>query len=128
MRRTTPGSSPYGREPRRASPDSFRRTRRNFGLPDTCTPSRGGLRGRIGCGAGDGLPEHVAHEPSDADVLPGLGDDPVDDVAHGHVRIADERLLQETELLVVLLHLAGDDLLDHRVRLAGRLGLLPVNL
>src|SRR5262245_44162367 len=119
MRATTSGSRPNWRAPMSASPDSFRRRRRYFEPRGSAAAARpiGRLLGRRrGLGAaGFRLPEDEAREPPDPDALTGLRDDVVNDFLHRHRGIAHERLLQEAGLLVVLLHLAGDDLLDHRL-------------
>ena len=52
----------------------------------------------------------------------------VDQLLHRHAFVLDEVLLVQTILFVKLFHLAADDLLDHRFRLARRLRLFLVNL
>src|SRR5271157_3749778 len=66
---------------------------------------------------------YVAHleagKALDRDVLAELADDGRDELRHGHGLVLDEGLLIQADLLVELAHLAFDDLLDHRSRLAG---------
>src|SRR6267142_2226483 len=130
MARMTSNSRPNGLDPMRASPESLRRTLRYRGsLTTRPAPSEeGSLSRRVIRSLPVVLAEHEPGEPLDPDVLAGLGDDVVDDVLHGQVRIAHERLLHEAEFLVELLHPAGDDLLHHGRRLPRRGGLLPVDL
>ncbi len=83
------------------------------------------LRGGIG---GDSAFAHLeAHEAPDGDVLAQLGDHLADQLADGHRLVLDEVLLVEAVFLVELFHLAVDDFLDHRFRLAGGARLLFVD-
>src|SRR5882672_11189705 len=136
MRRTMSGSRPNWRGPIRASPESLSRILRYFA--SLATPATlGGPGGPIGSArrvagalrlARLVLAEHEPGEPLDPDVLAALGDDGGNHLPDRQVRVADEGLLHQAELLVELLHLAGDDLLHHRVGLAGGARLLPVDL
>src|SRR5579862_9302789 len=66
---------------------------------------------------------HVTHleagEALHRDVLAQLADHRGDQLRHRHGLVLDEGLLVEADLLVEFAHLALDDLLDHRSRLAG---------
>src|SRR5712692_10259335 len=131
MRWMTAGSRPNWRGPMRASPLSFRRILRYLGSLPTPAPdcaARRSARGADRILACPVLAEDEAREPLHPDVLPRLADHAADSILDRDVRIAHERLLHQAELLIELLHLAGDDLLDHRLRLPGGPRLLPVDL
>src|SRR6185503_1468574 len=105
-RSSEPGSMPTFAEPARISPLSLSRTRRG----------EGSIR--------SGVPDPEPHEAPDDDVLAQLGDRLVEQVLHLPVRVPNRRLLEETDLLVVLLDLPIHDLLENGLRLARRLRLL----
>src|SRR5438105_249078 len=79
-----------------ASPESFRRTRWWIG-PSSATSA-------------DLFPELVAGEAPHRDLLPHLGGDLVDQLAHGLRVVADERLVQQDPVLVERGELALHDL------------------
>src|SRR5437764_10609086 len=66
------------------------------------------------------LAERVAGKTSHLDVFADHRDRRVDFVLYRALpfRVAEERLLEQTVLLVELLHLPGQDLVEHRLRLA----------
>src|SRR5512133_703962 len=76
------------------------------------------------------LAEHVAREAADLDVLADLRDRLGDDVLDLLLVVLHERLLEEAELAVELLDLAGRDLLEDRLGLLllARLGLRDLAL
>src|SRR5436309_181994 len=113
---------PNSRPPMRASPESFRRILRYAGLgPAAFTGSFGG-------GFFEAIAEPEADEPPDADVLADPGDVLGDQLADRDLRVLDEGLLQQAELLVELGELPVDDLLDDLRGLARSSRLLPVDL
>src|SRR4051812_4869536 len=66
-------STPYSREPIRASPESFRRMRRKAGLPSPSTCAT--ARNPNAPGDGPSVAHLEAREPADHDVLARLGRD-----------------------------------------------------
>src|SRR5688572_32267436 len=70
------------------------------------------------------LAELEPHEPADLDVLADLRDQLLLDLIDRLVGVLHERLVEETDLLHPLRELTLDHLLDHRLGLAGLLGLL----
>src|SRR5687767_273583 len=105
---TTPGSIPNPRSPARASPESLRTMRRK---------RRPVLRSDL-----------VAGESPDDDVFAKSLDRFADDIRHLSIRILDVGLIEQADVLIPLLELAGRDLLDDFVRLARVACLLTVNL
>src|SRR5690554_1178611 len=73
-------------------------------------------------GTGEPFATLEPSEPTYCDVLAQLGDGLLDQLAYGLVAILYEGLLQQAHLAVVLLDTAGDDLLDHVLRLPFGLG------
>src|SRR3989442_2813076 len=119
---------PYSASPARISPESFSRMRRN--LISMSGPSRAN-------GVGPAPPSFLlaqleAREAPHGDVLAQLGDRGLDALLHRHLRVLDERLLEEHDILVQLLDTPGDHLLDDSGgrprlrRLGGEDGLLAL--
>src|SRR5918996_689696 len=102
----------------KASPESFRRTRRNSGLePRPATGSPAGSRATAPP-LGDLLPELEPGEPADLHLLPDLGAGLSDQLTHGLGVVFHEGLIQQAGVLEERLQLALDDPVDHEVGLA----------
>src|SRR5712692_4878041 len=96
-----------------------------------CTGVAGERRGLLSGSGGwraAGLANLEAHKTPYRDVFAEVGNQLVNELPDGQRLVLNEVLLVQTCFLVKLLHLSGDDLLDHRSRLAGRAGLLAVDL
>src|SRR6266513_5760587 len=108
-RSSATASRPCPCSPASTSPLSFRRTRRREGLTRSV------------------LSDAELGEAAHDDVLAQLRDGLVHEILHLPLRIADRRLLQETDLLVVLVDLSLDDLREDRLGLPGAARLLREN-
>src|SRR5215469_14283624 len=145
MRSSVGGWIPYFPSPIRASPESLRRMRRyrrgvgavtfdrfypapgggsnealptpGLGLATRLVDGLGDLGGEVLLLLLDALAHLVPGEPADGDVLPDLRDGLGHHLVDLLLVVLHERLVHETDGLVVLLDLPGEDLLDHRLGL-----------
>src|SRR5437879_8878733 len=116
------------------APEKLLRGEQNRHPELTGTPARvlqesaGNLLGGSGGWRAAGLADLEADKTPHRDVFAEIGNQLVDEYPDGQRFVLDEVLLVQTRFLVKLLHLSGDALLDHPRRLAGRAGLLAVDL
>src|SRR3954470_20404762 len=123
---TMPSSTP-GRVPSAISPES--RTSAAVSMPCPCSPARTSPLSfsstrRRGAVTASILSDSELGEAPDDDVLAELGDGLIHEILHPAIGVADRRLLEQADLLVVLVDLSLDDLRENRLRLAGAPGLL----
>src|SRR5581483_2846762 len=114
--RTRSESTPNEPCPASASPLIFRRMRLYFGMLRRSLRLWSGLLGRfLDYG-------HVAnletHEARNRDILAQLGDLRLNEIGDGGGVLANERLLVEADLFVILVQPSLDDLVHHLLRLA----------
>src|SRR3989442_15578537 len=105
------------------APEKLLRGEQNRHPELTGTPARvlqesaGNLLGGSGGWRAAGLADLEADKTPHRDVFAEIGNQLVDEFPDGQRFVLDEVLLVQTRFLVKLLHLSGDDLLDHRSRL-----------
>src|SRR5207253_11175111 len=108
------------------APEKLLRGEQNRHPELTGTPARGlqesagNLLGGSGGWRAAGLADLEADKTPHRDVFAEVGNQLVNEFPDGQRFVLDEVLLVQTRFLVKLLHLSGDDLLDHRSRLACR--------